>query len=541
MTDHDTGHGGTGHGSTGHGSAADGTGHGGTGHGSTDGSTDGIGADHLMTDGDMIDMTVGGTADHTSLTDLTARALLAGYASGDFSPVDTTRAVLARIGMVQPLVNAFVRVDTEAALAQAEASAERWRRNEPQGLLDGVPVSVKDLFLQRGGPTLRGSNTVRPEGAWDEDAPAVARLREHGAVLVGKTTTPEFGWKGVTDSPRHGVTRNPYDLSRTSGGSSGGSAAAVALGAAPLSIGTDGGGSVRIPASFCGIFGLKPTYGRIPLYPSSPFGTLAHAGPMTRDAADAALLLDVISGADWRDWSQLAPAPSARDALADGVDGVKGLRIAYSPSFGGQVAVRPAVASAVRRAVGRLAELGAYIEEADPDISDPVEAFHTLWFSGAARLVQAFGREQRELLDPGLREIIAEGERHSALDYLAAVDARMELGRRLGRFHESYDLLVTPTLPITAFAAGAETPGGAGPGSAGPRGPGQRRWTGWTPFTYPFNLTQQPAATVPCGVDEDGLPIGVQLIAARHADGLVLRAAHALYESGAARIPAPSD
>ncbi|WP_329067963.1 amidase [Streptomyces sp. NBC_01429] len=475
-------------------------------------------------------------ADPAGLTRLTARQLLAGYRRGDFSPVDVTRAVLDRIAAVQPLVNAFVRVDSEAALAQAEASAGRWRANEPQGLLDGVPVSVKDIFLQRGGPTLRGSRTVRAAGAWDVDAPAVARLREHGAVLVGKTTTPEFGWKGVTDSPLNGVTRNPYDLSRTSGGSSGGSAAAVAAGAAPLSIGTDGGGSVRIPASFCGIFGLKPTYGRVPLYPSSPFGTLAHAGAMARDAADTALLTDVISGADWRDWSQLAPAPALTGSLAEGV---KGLRIAYSPSFGGQVAVQPAVASAVRRAVGRLAELGAYIEEADPDISDPVEAFHTLWFGGAARLTQSFNKEQRELLDPGLREIVAAGERYSALEYLAAVDARMELGRRLGRFHESYDLLVTPTLPVTAFAAGVETPGGAGGRGAGGRGTGQRRWTSWTPFTYPFNLTQQPAVSVPCGVDGDGLPIGVQIVAARHGDALVMRAAHALYEAGAAHIPAP--
>ncbi|WP_328582090.1 amidase [Streptomyces sp. NBC_00370] len=464
--------------------------------------------------------------DPTFLTDLTARQLVAGYERGDFSPVDATRAVLDRIETVQPLVNAFTRVDADAALAQAEASTARWLRKEPQGLLDGVPVSVKDLILQRGGPTLRGSRTVSAAGAWDEDAPSVARLREHGAVFVGKTTTPEFGWKGVTDSPLTGVTRNPYDLLRTSGGSSGGSAAAVALGAAPLSIGTDGGGSVRIPASFCGIFGLKPTYGRVPLYPSSPFGTLAHAGPMTRDAADAALLLDVISGADWRDWSQLAPAPGVSGALDSGV---RGLRIAYSPTFGGQVAVRPAVAHAVRRAVGRLAELGAYVEEADPDSTDQVAAFHTLWFSGAARVAQPLGADQRELLDPGLREIVAEGERASALDYLTAVDARMDLGRRLGRFHETYDLLVTPTLPITAFEAGAETPGGRG-----------GRWTSWTPFTYPFNLTQQPAATVPCGVDEDGLPIGLQLVAARHADALVLRAAHALYESGAARIPAPA-
>lgn len=461
------------------------------------------------------------------LTDLTARQLLAGYEKGDFSPVDATLAALERIEVVQPLVNAFVRVDAEQALAQARASTERWHRKQPQGLLDGVPVTVKDLLLQRGVPTLRGSKTVSAEGKWDEDAPSVARLRAHGAVFLGRTTTPEFGWKGVTDSPRHGVTRNPYDPARTSGGSSGGSAVAVAVGAGPLSIGTDGGGSVRIPASFCGIFALKPTYGRVPLYPSSPFGTLSHAGPMTRDAADAALMLDVISGEDWRDWSHLGPASSVRDGLSDGV---KGLRIAYSPSFGGQVAVRPAVASAVRRAVGALAGLGAYIEESDPDIADPVEAFHTLWFSGAARLLQHFGAEQRELLDPGLREVSGIGARYSALEYLAAVDTRMELGRRMGRFHTSYDLLVTPTLPITAFEAGFEVPVHSG----------QHRWTGWTPFTYPFNMTQQPAATVPCGVDEDGLPIGVQLIGPRHADALVLRAAHALYESGAAAMPVPA-
>ena len=392
-----------------------------------------------------------------------------------------------------------------------------------------MPVTVKDILLQRGAPTFRGSKSVSEEGRWDEDAPSVARLREHGAVFVGKTTTPEFGWKGVTDSPRHGVTRNPHDPSRTAGGSSGGSAAAVALGAGPLSLGTDGGGSVRIPAAFCGIFGFKPTYGRVPLYPASAFGTLAHVGPMTRDAADAALLLDVISAPDARDWSHLGPVPGS---FRDGLDGgVRGLRVAYSPSLGGQVAVRPAVAAAVRDAVGKLASLGAYVEEADPDFTDPVEAFHTLWFSGAARVVQQLPPGRRELIDPGLREICAQGARFSALDYLAAVDVRMALGRRMGVFHETYDLLVTPALPVTAFEAGVEVPGKSG----------LRRWTGWTPFTYPFNLTQQPAATVPCGVDGDGLPVGVQIVASRHADAVVLRAAQALYGVGAALgVPRPT-
>ncbi|UUU28025.1 amidase [Streptomyces sp. DSM 40750] len=454
------------------------------------------------------------------LTELSAVRLVEGYRKAEFSPVDVARAALERAERVQPDVNAFVRIDTETALAQARESEGRWRRGEPAGAVDGVPVTVKDILLMRGGPTLKGSKTISARGSWDEDAPSVARLREQGAVFLGKTTTPEFGWKGVTDSPLSGVTRNPYDLSRTAGGSSGGAAAAVALGAGPLALGTDGGGSVRIPAAFCGVFGLKPTYGRVPLYPASAFGTLAHVGPLTRDAADAALLLDVIGGPDARDWSALAPAPgSFVDALSGGV---RGLRVAYSASLGGQVAVQPGVALAVRRAVEGLAGLGAYVTEADPDFSEPVEAFHTLWFSGAARVTQRLGPHQREVLDPGLREIRAIGARLSALDYLAAVDVRMDLGRRMGAFHERYDVLVTPTLPVTAFEAGVEVP----------RGSGHRRWTGWTPFTYPFNLTQQPAASVPVGLDGDGLPVGLQVVAARHRDDLVLRVAHALYEAG---------
>lgn len=465
----------------------------------------------------------------TDLCDLKAVQLIEGYTARTVSPVEVVRAVLDRIATIQPLVNAFTRVDAEEALHAAGESAARWARGEPCGLLDGVPVAVKDMLLLRGGPTLRGSLTVPVRGPWSEDAPAVARLREHGAVFLGKTTTPEFGWKGVTDSPKDGVTGNPYDPALTAGGSSGGSAAAVAWGAGPLSLGTDGGGSVRIPASFCGVFALKPTYGRVPLYPASPFGTLSHVGPITRDAADAALLMAVISGPDWRDWSQAAPQVDDFRAAID--QPLAGLRIAFAPTIGG-ARVDPEVAAAVRRAVALLADLGAVVEEADPGFADPVEAFHVLWFSGAARVVQPLDAERRALLDPGLREVCAQGAAYSALDYLAAVDARMALGREMGRFHSRYDLLVTPTLPVPAFAAGVEVP---------PGWPG-RRWTGWTPFTYPFNLTQQPAATVPCGLTAGGLPIGVQLVAARHADALVLRAAHALHGAGLAdgvRPPAP--
>ncbi len=341
----------------------------------------------------------------------------------------------------------------------------------------------------------------------------MSRLRAHGAVLVGKTTTSEFGWKPVTDSPLTGVTRNPHDPTRTSGGSSGGSAAAVALGAGPLSVGTDAGGPIRIPASFCGVFGFKPTYGRVPIHPHSPYGTLAHLGPMARDAADAALLLDAISGQDWRDGSQIGPMPSTAERLERGIEG---LRIAYAPSLGGRGQVASAVAAAVRAAVDHLAGLGAHVTEAAPGIPDPSDAFRTLWCAASAHATRHLDRDERELLDPGLRAAAERGTRISALDHLEAERIRTTLGHSMGRFHTSYDLLVTPTLPLTAFDAGTEVP---------PRSQ-HTDWTSWTPFTHPFNLTQQPAATLPCGLDENGLPVGLQLIAAHRHDALVLRAAH---------------
>ncbi|OKH91178.1 amidase [Streptomyces uncialis] len=459
---------------------------------------------------------------------LGAVELVEGYRTGRFTPVDAVEAALRRADDVQRKLNAFVRIDTEGALAEARASAARWYRGEPAGLLDGVPVTVKDTFLQRGTPSLRGSRTVDPVGRhWTEDAPAVARLREQHAVFLGRTTTPEFGWKAVTDSPLTGITRNPYGPDRTSGGSSGGSAVAVATGAGALSIGTDGGGSVRVPAAFCGVLGLKPTYGLVPVYPASVYGSLAHVGPLARDAADAALMMDVLARPDARDPWQAGPPGTGFRAGLDG--GVRGLRIAFSPSLGGQVAVRPQVAAVVRRAVERLAGLGAYVEETDPDLTDPVDAFHTLWAGGIARSTRGLGPAQLALLDPGLREMRAAGTGLSGLDVLAAEAVRGELGRRMSLFHQRYDVLLTPTLPLTAFPAGTEVP----PGS------GARRWTSWTPFTYPFNMTTQPAASVPVGLDGEGLPVGLQIVAARFADRTVLRTAHALYTAGIAGVPAP--
>ena len=443
---------------------------------------------------------------------LSATDLLAGYRAKRFSPVEAIAAVLARIDRLDGALNAFRLVDAAAAEAAARASEARWQQGEPLGLLDGVPTSVKDLVLTKGWSTLRGSKAISPDQPWDEDAPAVARLREAGAILLGKTTTPEFGWKGVTDSPLTGITRNPWDRSRTPGGSSGGAAVAAAAGMGALHIGTDGGGSIRIPAAFTGIFGFKPTFGRVPTYPASPFGTLAHLGPMTRTVGDAALMLTVLSRPDLRDWYALPPAETDyRDGLEDGV---RGLRIAFSPTLA-DAPVDPAVAAAVAAGARLFGELGARVELVDSPLPDSDAIFRDHWFPGAAAVLRAFGPAQRALMDPGLVEIAGLAEQIGLADYFAAVKQREALGQRMNLFHRQWDLLLTPTMPITAFAAGRETPLGA---------VGQR-WVYWTPFTYPFNLTRQPAATVPCGFSQDGLPVGLQIVGPLYQDELVLRAA----------------
>ena len=295
---------------------------------------------------------------------LTATELLEGYRKKTFSPVEV-RAVLARIEKLNPTLNAFSLVSERRSKMQGGRSA--LDAGQPTGLLDGVPVSIKDIILTKGWPTLRGSKTVDPKGPWNDDAPATARLREHGAVLVGKTTTPEFGWKGVTDSPLTGITRNPWNPAKTPGGSSGGAAAAVAAGMGPLAVGTDGGGSIRIPCSFTGLFGIKPSFGRVPAWPLSPFGTVAHVGPMTRSVADAALMLNVLAQPDARDWHALPYDP--RDWRMGLEDGVQDLRIAYSPDLG-YARVDPEVAAIVRKAVAVFEELGARVEEKNPGFED---------------------------------------------------------------------------------------------------------------------------------------------------------------------------
>lgn len=474
---------------------------------------------------------------------LTALELADRFRRGSLSPVEVAHESLAGIDRIDGEINAFCHLDHDATLAAAWQSEERYRRGEPLGPLDGVPATIKDIFYTRGVPTLRGSRLLADKAGvddpstWSEDAPVTAAVHEAGCVVIGKTTTPEFAWKGVTDNPVNGVTRNPYDPALTPGGSSGGASAAVAAGLGALALGTDGGGSVRIPAAFCGIVALKPTYGVIPMFPSSPFGTLAHAGPLTRSVPDTAAFMDALLRPDPRDWSAVpasATTPTAGGYLAAARDGLhgerplEGMRVAYSPDLG--IGTNdPDVEREVARSVAVMESLGARVETVEIAMSDPVDAFHVLWFAGLAAVLAPHGPDAVDHVDPSMREALGRYHDYSAADYLDAVAVRMALGARMAQFHQTYDLLVTPTTPIPAFAAGSDVP----PGWHSPD------WTSWTPYSYPFNMTQQPALSIPCGTTDTGLPVGVQLVGARFSDRLVVRAGAALEAALGQVVPVP--
>ncbi|WGL16500.1 amidase [Microbulbifer bruguierae] len=452
------------------------------------------------------------------LLSMTALDLLKGYREKQFSPVDATQAMLRQIERCNQVVNAYNLVDAETTLSSARESEQRYQTGNIKGLLDGVPVAIKDVFLTPQWPTIKGSKTIDPNSTLGKEAPSVAALRHHGAVPLGKTTTPEFGWKGVTDNPVDGVTRNPWNPDKTAGGSSGGSAAAVPLGMGPLALGTDAGGSIRIPAGFSGLVGLKPSFGEVPHWPASPFGTLAHAGPMTWTVADCALLMNVLTEADCRDTNAV---PRRNIDYLAAIDGepeelLRGVHIAFSTTLG-YVNVNPEVEQAVRHAAELLQSLGAEVTEVAPGFDDPLAAFGHLFYGGAANALRGVGKKQRLDMDPQLVAVSEKAAQLSMLDYLEAVNERAALSERMAAFHKKYDLLLTPTLPITAFKAGREVP------EDWP----STRWPSWTPFTYPFNMTGQPAISVPCGFDREGLPIGLQLVAARFNDAAVLRAAQA--------------
>jgi len=443
---------------------------------------------------------------------LSAEDMVAAYSRQELSPVDVLQAVTGRIARLNPSINAFALLDPDAVRV-AHESAARWRAGRPIGPLDGVPCTVKDLVDVAGFPTRRGSRTTSPDPVPD-DAPMVMGLKAAGAVIIGKTTTTEFGWKSPGDCPLHGITRNPWNTAYTTGGSSSGAGAAGAAGFGPLHIGTDAGGSVRIPAAWCGLVGLKPTYGRIPQWPSSAFASVSCAGPMTRTVRDAALMFGAMARWDLRDPFCLPDEP--RDWLDDIDFGVAGLSVCVLGRLGFDAPFDADGVAAVERAARILAEAGANVTQAEAPLPDTSAIFGRVWGAALARLVAVLG-EQSSLLDPGIRQVAEALGGMTAIELMEADSMRALAGHVMARLHQRYDLVLCPTVPAGPPLADAPV-----------EDPVRALWTEWAPWTFTFNLTRQPAITVPMGQRSDGLPNSVQIAAAQFRDDLVLRAARAI-------------
>lgn len=435
------------------------------------------------------------------------------YASGELSPLDVTVAALDRIRDLNPQLNALCLVDEKSALAQARASDKRWRAGKPKGLLDGVPVTVKDWFHVKGWPTRYGS-ALSSDHPQTEDSPCVERLRESGAVFLGKTTLPEYGHKGVTDSPVHGITRNPWDPDKTCGGSSGGAAVCAATGMGLLHVGSDAGGSVRIPASFCGAAAFKPSPGIVPSYPPSLFSSLSAVGPLARTIADCAWMMNVISGADGRDFHAL---PLDKPDFTDGITrSPRGLKIAYAPSIN-DIRMNNDVAAVMKAQLPHLRKLGR-VDIISLDVPNLVDVFNKHWMAVASHMLKGYTAAQKKKTDPRLVHWAQRGDALHLHDYLAAERARMDIGAYFKSLLDEYDILVTPTTAMTAFDAGVNMP----------QGRDGKFWDDWTPFTYGANLAKLPAASIPAGLTKSGLPVGLQVMAGYLKDNLVLQTAAAL-------------
>ncbi len=449
---------------------------------------------------------------------LTAAELGQRYAKFELSPVEIVNATLDRAEKLQPRLNGFVLIDRAGALAAARASEARWRKGEPQSPLDGIPTSIKDTTPVQGWPTRYGSHSTDETPAAD-DAPIVGRLRAAGMAFVGKTTTPEFGWKALTDLPLQGITRSPWNLGHSPGGSSGGAASMTAAGVSPFNHGNDGGGSIRIPAAHTGLVGLKPSYGRIAQYPAdSPFSDVISQGVLARTVLDTALALNVTAGPDPRDWRSLPE--EARDYTIGLDAGVRGWRIGLSLDFG-HVKADPEVRALVEAAARRFEALGARVEDVGPLIEPLQVPFEPLWSGSFAVRLRQIPSQLHGKLDPGFRALAEKGLAITLADYARSYEAKSKLARDMMLWHSRYDLLLTPVTPTAAPPVETLYNSEAFP-----------RFTKGAPYTLPFNLTGAPAASMPAGLTKAGLPVGIQIVGSARADHLVLRAMRA-YESAA--------
>ncbi len=447
---------------------------------------------------------------------MTAMELREKIARREVSPIEVTRRALKKAEATQGSLNAFFSLMPEQALAAAKAAEDAVMRGDRLGLLHGVPFSAKDLIAVCGERFAFGSRCMADNIA-AADAPSVERAKRAGAILIGKTTTSEFGCKGVGDSPLTGITRNPWNLQKTPGGSSAGAAASVAAGITPIALGTDGGGSVRIPGALTGLAAIKGQFGRIPVWPVSATTTLAHVGPMARTVEDAALLFMASAGYDERDpYSVAGPVPDLPAACRRDV---KGLRVAYSRTLG---YARPdaEVLRVVDAAAERFETLGCHVDLVEDVFErDPVDIWSAEFYAGAGTRLRPFLATKRDLIDPAVADILEQALRQELRDYYAKVFERYALRDKLRPFFERYDILLSPVLPVTSLDVGKNVPDHMP----------DRNLVSWVYYTYPFNLTGQPAATVCAGIAADGMPVGLQIVGRALGEADVVRAA-AAYE-----------
>ncbi len=435
-------------------------------------------------------------------------------AAREVSPVEVMRQCLERVDALEPQLNCFVTPTREQALAAALRAEEAVMAREPLGALHGVPVSVKDLIAMGGIRQTFGSRTLANNIA-AADAPAVERVKAAGACIIGKTTSTEFGCKGGGPSPLTGITRNPWDLNKTPGGSSLGAASSVAAGITPFALGTDGGGSIRLPSSFSGLFGIKAQFGRVPVFPASATPTLAHVGPLARTVRDAALLLGVISGHDRRD--PFSVSGDVPDYVGACDLPVRGMRMAWSARLG-CANPHPDVLMACESAVRVLQSLGCEIVEwHDMAGEDSIDLWMAEFYAGVGTRLKSAMRDSRDLLDPAVARMLEPALDQSLEDYYSKVFRRYEFREKLRAKFESIDLLLTPTTPCTAFDASLDAPADV-----------SDNIISWMAYTYPFNLTGQPAASVPVGFTASGLPVGLQMVSKINHEVDIFRAAAAL-------------
>lgn len=423
------------------------------------------------------------------------KSMISMYRTQSLSPENVVTSCLERIDSLNASLNAFCVVDAESALEQARLSAKRWKQGDPKSEIDGVPVSIKDVMPAAGWPLYYGSRTSGESPISQQDCEIVVWLRRLGAVILGSTTTCEFGWKGVTDNPRYGVTRNPVHRDYSAGGSSGGAGVATATGMASVNIGTDGGGSIRIPASFCGVFGLKPSWGRFSASAASPLTHLAHSGPLTRSAQDSDHFLRAWFGTSWR--KEQAPAR-------------RPLRIAWSLAPR-SADVDPAVKQVFLDKIETLRSEGHHMEHAPANFLSTRRCFEVLWMAGFDAWLDHISEEGRAMLDPGLDRLLERAAALTTRDVTDAHQARVDSILQAEAFFQRYDILLTPTVAAPPPPIGRDH-------ATMPDGD----WWDWAPFSHPMNVTGLPAASVPIGTTKNGLPVGMQVAAGRGADETIV-------------------